>query len=66
MLTKTGTHRPRTIKEVAAELGQHPETVRRKVQRGEIPAVRLGGPRSAIRIDPLQLSDWLYGPREAA
>jgi excisionase family DNA binding protein len=39
-----------TIDEVAARLGVTRRTVERKIQRGEIPALQLGGPRTAIRI----------------
>ena len=33
-----------------AALGQHPATIYRKVHAGELPAVRLGEGRAAIRI----------------
>jgi excisionase family DNA binding protein len=40
-----------TVKEVAAVLGQHRITVYRAIERGEIPAVRLGAGKSApIRV----------------
>ena len=38
------------VKEVASALGQHPSTIYRKVHAGELPAVRLGEGRAAIRI----------------
>ena len=50
-----------TPKEVAFELRQHPETIRRKIREGVIPAVRTGEGRSAIRIDRQELEAWLYG-----
>ena len=47
------------VPEVAHILGQHPETTYRKVRAGEIPAVRLGPGRSAIRIPSDALDAWL-------
>jgi excisionase family DNA binding protein len=35
-------------------------TVRRRIQDGEIPAVTLGGPGSAVRIPARALDDWLW------
>lgn len=49
-----------TTKEVALELRQHPETIRRKIREGVIPAVRTGDGRSAIRVDRLEFEAWLY------
>ena len=49
-----------TTKEVALELRQHPETIRRKIREGVIPAVRTGDGRSAIRIDRQELEAWLF------
>jgi excisionase family DNA binding protein len=49
-----------TTKEVALELRQHPETIRRKIREGVIPAVRTGEGRSAIRVDRLEFEAWLY------
>jgi excisionase family DNA binding protein len=48
------------VKEVAAELRQHPATVYRKIHAGEIPHVRLGGDRSALRVDRSELERWLH------
>jgi excisionase family DNA binding protein len=39
-----------TVKELAAEWRQHPMTIYRKIQAGEIHAIRLGDDRSALRI----------------
>jgi excisionase family DNA binding protein len=44
--------------EVAARWGLHRATVYRLVQRGELPALRIGG---SIRIDPREAERWLYG-----
>lgn len=55
-----------TVDETAALLGVHPMTVRRKIRSGEIPALRLGGPRSAIRVDAVELERWLRSDESAA
>ena len=40
-----------TVAEAAVELRQHPNTIRRKIAEGLIPAVRLGrGPRAPLRV----------------
>lgn len=39
-----------TVKEVAEYLGMHPETVRQRARRGELPAFKSGpGPRASYR-----------------
>ena len=55
-----------TVKELAAELRQHPYTVYRKIQAGKIPAVRLGDGRSSLRIRRDEVEEWLYGDPKAA
>jgi excisionase family DNA binding protein len=52
-----------TVSEAAARLGQSDQTVRRKIRSGMLPAVQLGGPRSAVRIDERDLETWLYARR---
>ena len=47
------------VKEVASELDQHQATIYRKVHAGQIPAVRLGEGRAAIRIRRGELELWL-------
>lgn len=59
-LTHTNRRSLLTIKEAAATLGLHPQTVRTKIARGELPALQLGGPGSAVRIDERELDAWLY------
>jgi excisionase family DNA binding protein len=54
-----------TPKEVAFELRQHPETIRRKIREGVIPAVRTGDGRSAIRVDRQELASWLEEHRNS-
>lgn len=48
-----------TIAEVALRLGISVPTVRRKIAAGELPAVQLGGPGTAIRIPHARLEAWL-------
>ena len=55
-----------TVKETASRLGLHVMTVRRKIERGEIPAVRLGHKGTSIRVPEAELERWLYGPGDAA
>jgi excisionase family DNA binding protein len=50
-----------TLDEVAERLGQSRRTIERKVETGELPALQLGGPRTAIRVDVVELRAWLYG-----
>ena len=38
-----------TVTEVANLLGMHPETVRTKARRGELPGIKLGGRTSPYR-----------------
>jgi PTS system nitrogen regulatory IIA component len=45
-----------TTKEVARYLKLRPETVLRKVKRGEIPAIKIGG---RFRFDTKQIDKWL-------
>jgi excisionase family DNA binding protein len=49
-----------TVAEVAAELACSEPTVRRRIRAGEIPAVRLGGPGSGVRIPRAGLEAWLW------
>jgi excisionase family DNA binding protein len=66
MLTQAQAARLLTVKETATRLGLHPQTVRTKILRGEIPAVQLGGPGTSIRVDPAELELWLRDEGEAA
>lgn len=63
MNTLTTPDRPReylTVAEVAVELSCSEPTVRRRVRAGEIPAVRLGGHGSGVRIPRAGLTAWLW------
>jgi excisionase family DNA binding protein len=53
-----------TVAEVAGRLRCSEPTVRRRIRAGEIPAVKLGQGRSAIRVDAAELDDWLYQAKE--
>jgi excisionase family DNA binding protein len=56
-----------TVPEAARRLRVSEKTIRRRIARGEIPAVQLGGPRSPVRIPEDELERWLFGnPGEAA
>jgi excisionase family DNA binding protein len=48
------------MREVADELGQHPATIYRKIHQGEIPSVRLGSGRAAIRVPRAEFERWLH------
>ena len=50
------------VREVADELGQHPATIYRKITAGEIPSVRLGPGRAAIRVPRAEFERWLFSP----
>lgn len=59
MHTETTSAEFLTVTEAADLLGVHHQTVRRKIERGDIPAVQLGGPGSHIRIPRDGLDAWL-------
>jgi excisionase family DNA binding protein len=49
-----------SIAEVADQLGVHPNTIRNKIAAGELPAARLGGRGSSIRIPTEAVRVWLW------
>jgi excisionase family DNA binding protein len=49
-----------TVSETADRLNVSTVTVRRLIRRGELPAVRLAGTGSAIRIAEAEFDRWLY------
>jgi excisionase family DNA binding protein len=51
-----------TIAEVATRLSVSEKTIRRYVERGELPALRLGHERGPLRIDRAELTAWLFAP----
>jgi excisionase family DNA binding protein len=56
----TADHEYLTVREVAAELSCSEPTVRRRIRAGELPAVRLGGRGSAVRVPRAGLDAWLW------
>lgn len=54
------------IPTAAVQLAIGISTLRRKIAAGEVPAYRLGGPGTAIRLDPQELDSWLRSPEDAA
>jgi excisionase family DNA binding protein len=65
MVTET-THDFVTVAEAAHLLDVHQNAVRRKIAEGDIPAVPLGGPGTAIRIPRAGLDTWLWSAGETA
>ena len=59
MTTAANESESRSIAEVALKLGISAPTVRRRIASGELPAVQLGGPGSAVRVDARDLDRWL-------
>jgi excisionase family DNA binding protein len=55
-----------SVRQVAEWLGVSEKQVYRLIYRGAIPAVRLGGRGSALRVDQDELEAWLYGQEGAA
>jgi len=49
-----------TLDQVAERLQLSRRTVERHLAAGEIPALQLGGPRTAVRVDESELEAWLY------
>lgn len=65
-ITVTGS-RLLTVAAVARRLNVSERTVWRLIASGELPALRLGGPGKATRVDPDELARWLYSnPQDAA
>jgi excisionase family DNA binding protein len=46
--------------DVAAKLNVSESTVRRLIDRDELPSLQLGGQRKAVRIDESEFIAWLY------
>ena len=59
MTTAAETREYLSLPEVALKLGISAPTVRRKIAEGELPAVRLGGPGSSLRVSRSSLERWL-------
>ena len=52
-----------SVADAASMLDVSAITIRRKIEQGDLPAVQLGGPGSAIRVPRDGLTAWLWGPR---
>jgi excisionase family DNA binding protein len=50
-----------TVDQVAERVGQSRWSIYRKVAAGQLPAIRLGQGRAALRISEAELDRWLYG-----
>jgi excisionase family DNA binding protein len=59
-LTTPDTAEPLTVREAASACRCSTPTIRRRVRSGELPAVQLGGPGSALRIPRAALNTWLW------
>jgi excisionase family DNA binding protein len=59
----TGVHAAQllTVREVADRLKLSEKSVRRRIARGELPAVRLGGRGTQLRVDERELDQYVYG-----
>ena len=56
-----------TVLEVAARLKLNPETVRRWIREGKLPAIKLGPTNAGWRVRASDLDHWLASrPKEAA
>jgi excisionase family DNA binding protein len=60
MSTPVHSRRYLSVKEAAEQLSVSERTVRRLVDAGRVPAVRVGGPGSAIRLPVGELERWLW------
>jgi excisionase family DNA binding protein len=54
------------LSEAAERLNVHRATVYRWITEGRLPAVRLGGPGSPVRVPEDELERWLHGNPEAS
>ena len=52
---------PLTVREVATRLKLSEKSVRRRIASGELPAVRLGGRGTQLRVDERELDQYVYG-----
>lgn len=50
-----------TVREVADRLKLSEKSVRRRIASGELPAVRLGGRGTQLRVDERELDHFIYG-----
>jgi excisionase family DNA binding protein len=50
-----------TVREVADRLKLSEKSVRRRIASGELPAVRLGGRGTQLRVDERELDEYVFG-----
>jgi excisionase family DNA binding protein len=50
-----------TVREVADRLKLSEKSVRRRIASGELPAVRLGGRGTQLRVDEREIDEYVYG-----
>jgi excisionase family DNA binding protein len=53
-----------TVAEVAMRCHCSAHTIRRRIAAGELPAVQLGGPGTALRVPAAALNSWLWSAQE--
>jgi excisionase family DNA binding protein len=61
MATDVRTPQLLTVREVATRLKLSEKSVRRRIASGELPAVRLGGRGTQLRVDERELDQYVYG-----
>ena len=55
-----------TVRQVAKRLNLSELTIRRRIARGDIPAIQVGGKHGPVRVNEAELSERLYGARTEA
>ena len=50
-----------TVPQVAERTQLSVRSIRRKIAAGQLPAVQIGGPHTAVRVDERELNQFLYG-----
>lgn len=60
MTTNVLERRLLTLRETASALRCSERTVRRMIEDGRVPALRLGGPGTSLRVDESELARWLF------
>jgi excisionase family DNA binding protein len=53
-----------TILEAAEKCAVSVSTIKRRINEGQLPAYRVGGPGSPLRIDERELDDFVFGWRQ--
>ena len=55
-----------TVRQVAKRLNLSELTIRRRIARGDIPAIQVGGKHGPVRVNEDELAERLYGARTEA